>query len=88
MEYINKQNQDIKLFDKIIVSYEMGNVKSDRETFQELLDKVQILPEETLFIDDYEINVQRAKEVGIQGIVFKNANQLREELKIRYQIVL
>ena len=88
MEYLEEQNEDIKLFDKKIVSYELGNVKPDKETFPRVLDKAQIIAEETLFIDDHEINIQRAKEVGIHGIVFKNAKQLKEDLQEKYAIVI
>lgn len=86
MKYIDEQNQDIKIFKKRIFSYEIGSIKSDEQTFRELLKKTPMLAEETLFIDDLEINVKRAEEVGIYGIVFKNANQLREELKQKYAI--
>lgn len=88
MEYIEKNNQDIKLFDKKIFSYEIGCVKPDEETFGKVLEKAKILAEETLFIDDHEINIKRAKEVGIQGIVFKNAKQLKEDLEKKYEIVI
>lgn len=88
MEYLEEQNEDIKLFDKKIVSYELGSVKPDKETFPRVLDKAQIIAEETLFIDDHEINIQRAKEVGIHGIVFKNAKQLKEDLQEKYSIVM
>lgn len=88
MKYLEEQNQELKLFDKILLSYEIGNVKPDEETFNKVLKKAQILPEETLFIDDYEINIERAKEVGICGIVFKNAKQLTEDLKEKYSIVI
>lgn len=88
MEYLEEQNEDIKLFDKKIVSYELGSVKPDKETFPSVLDKAQIIAEETLFIDDHEINIQRAKEVGIHGIVFKNAKQLKEDLQEKYAIVI
>jgi len=88
MEYLEEQNEDIKLFDKKIVSYELGSVKPDKETFPRVLDKAQIIAEETLFIDDHEINIQRAKEVGIHGIVFKNAKQLKEDLQEKYAIVI
>ena len=86
MKYIEEKNEDIKIFDKKILSYEIGNVKSDKETFNKVLKIAQIVAEETLFIDDYEINIKRAEEVGIYGILFKNAEQLREDLENEYQI--
>ena len=86
MKYIEEKNEDIKIFDKKILSYEIGNVKPDKETFNKVLKIAQIVAEETLFIDDHEINIKRAEEVGIHGILFKNAEQLREDLEREYQI--
>ncbi len=36
--------------------------------------------EETIFIDDNPENIKRAKQSGIEGILFKNARDLEEEL--------
>ncbi len=81
MEYIQERNQDIDIFDKKIFSYEIGRLKSDKQTFNIILNQLQIEAQETLFIDDYEVNVKRAKEEGIKGIVFKSAKQLKKELE-------
>lgn len=80
MAYIEKNNQDINIFDQKIYSYEIGSVKPDEQTFRTVLNKTQVVPGETLFIDDHEINIKRAQEVGIHGIVFQNAEQLRKDL--------
>ena len=80
MEYIEEKNKDLKIFDKKIFSYDIGAVKSDKQTFKTVLEKVAIVADETLFIDDYEKNVKNAEEVGIHGIVFENAEQLRKTL--------
>lgn len=81
MEYIKERNTDIKIFNQIILSYEIGSLKTDKQTFTEVLNKTQIVADETLFIDDYDQNVKRAEEVGIHGIIFKDAKQLKGELE-------
>lgn len=81
MEYIQERNKDIKIFNQIILSYEIGSLKTDKQTFTDVLNKTQIVADETLFIDDYDQNVKRAEEVGIHGIIFKDAKQLKEELE-------
>ncbi len=86
VEYIEERNQEIKIFDKIIFSYEIHSLKSDESTFIKVVKQAKIVADETLFIDDYERNVKKAEQVGIHGIVFKNAKQLKEELEIKYQI--
>lgn len=87
MTYIEENNQDICIFDKKIFSYEIGSVKSDRKTFRTVLDETQVVADETLFIDDYEINIKRAEEVGIHGIVFEDAEQLEKELRLKYNLI-
>ena len=87
MEYIEENNKDLKIFDKKIFSYDIGAVKSDEQTFKTVLEKTGIVADETLFIDDYEKNVKNAEKVGIHGIVFENAEQLRKRLSSEYNLL-
>ena len=80
MEYIEENNKDLMIFDKKIFSYDIGTVKSDKQTFKTVLEQTGIIADETIFIDDYEKNVKNAEAVGIHGIVFENAEQLRKTL--------
>ena len=56
-------------------------IKIDEGVFEYVLDDLNIKADETIFIDDFEGNISRAQECGIKGIVFKDSNQLREELE-------
>lgn len=87
MKYIEERNSDIKIFDKKFFSYEIGSLKSDEETFRNVLKESQIVANETLFIDDNEENVKRAEESGIHAIVFQNAEQLENELHAKYNLI-
>lgn len=78
--YIEERNKDISIFEQKIFSYEIGTIKTDEQTFITVLNKTKIIADETLFIDDNEENIKRAEEVGIHGILFKDAEQLKEEL--------
>lgn len=80
VKYIEENNKDLQMFDKKIFSYDIGVVKSDKQTFKIVLEQTGIIADETLFIDDYEKNVKNAEAVGIHGIVFENAEQLRKTL--------
>lgn len=51
-------------FEKIFASYEVGICKPDRDIFELIIQQAEILPEETLFIDDGPANTQTAKEMG------------------------
>ncbi len=88
LEYIEEKNEEIKIFDKIIVSYKIGALKSDPFIFETILKENLMIPEETIFIDDNQKNIEKAEEAGIHGILFENAKQLKEELKEKYHIIL
>ena len=85
-DYIVETNQSLQIFDYIFFSYELGKLKSDAGTFQFVLEKLKINPSETIFIDDYQKNIDMAKAQGIHGILFQNAKQLQAELKEKYGI--
>jgi putative hydrolase of the HAD superfamily len=46
-----------------------------------VLDALGLSPEEVIFVDDSALNVSGASQLGIKGIVFKNVESLREELR-------
>ena len=87
MKYIEENNKDLEIFDKKIFSYDIGAVKSDEQTFKIVLEQAGIVADETLFIDDYEENAKNAEAVGIHGIVFENAEQLRKILSSEYHLL-
>lgn len=80
MEYILEKNKDLSIFENQYFSYQYNKLKTDDGTFDIIINDLNIKPEETVFIDDAERNVQCAQKSGIKGIVFKNSNQLRDEL--------
>ena len=87
MKYIEERNEDLRIFDKKIFYYNIGTTKSEVETFETVLEQTKIVANETLFIDDYEKNVKNAEAVGIHGIVFENAEQLRKTLSSEYNLL-
>ena len=80
-DYILKNNTDLDIFDEKFFSYELKRIKQDTDTFKVILEQLKINAKETIFIDDYQINIDMAKEQGIEGILFLNASQLENELK-------
>ena len=83
MEYIIQNNDGLSRFNKRFFSYEYGKVKSDSDVFEYLIHQTQIIPEETVFIDDSLVNVQNAQKSGIDAILFTDADSLEEELRKR-----
>jgi len=86
VDYILSTNKELEIFKHQYFSYEYGMLKNDKGTFKYILEKEQIIPSETIFIDDNKDNIEMANREGIQGIVFQNAKQLEYELK-KMQII-
>ena len=60
----------LSLLEKRIYSAVCGFVKPNREIFEYLCKECDILPTETLFIDDNEKNIEGARNFGIHGYLF------------------
>ena len=54
-------------FEETFLSYEMHLAKPDKAIFEKVLEEANLLPEETLFIDDSEANCKAAEELGIHA---------------------
>lgn len=67
-------------FDGVVVSADVRIVKPDPGIYQHLLDTYTLNPEECLFIDDREDNVEGARQVGMQVIQFRDDFGVIEEL--------
>ena len=70
----------LQMIDRYVVSGAEGYVKPDPRLFQVLLDRYNLKAEECTFVDDNPTNVDAAKQMGMQGIVFTNADMLRNQL--------
>jgi putative hydrolase of the HAD superfamily len=58
----------------------LGLRKPDEAIYRLVLQVTQRAPEECLFIDDREVNLECPRELGINTILFTDAAQLRTEL--------
>ena len=83
IEYILNTNDFLDIFDEKYFSYEFGSIKSEGKIFKEVLENLGVNSEEILFIDDSEKNVEVAKNLNIDAIVFKDVEQLVKELEYR-----
>lgn len=58
-------------FDGIVVSADVHVVKPDERIYRHLLKTYGLNPDECLFIDDLEQNVEGARRAGMSGAVFR-----------------
>jgi epoxide hydrolase-like predicted phosphatase len=68
-------------FHHIVISAEAGLMKPDPAIYRLALEKTGFEPEEAVFIDDFERNVEGARDVGLHAIHFQDAAQAREQLE-------
>jgi len=81
-EVIRNRYEFLKLFDRIIISGEYGIVKPDPAIFALTLELIGRRSRECLFIDDSPANIESARRLGFQTILFHSAEQLKADLKI------
>lgn len=64
----------IGLFDGVLFSAEVKCMKPQREMYGHLFERFGLKPEECFFIDDQPLNIQGARECGMDGYCFADGN--------------
>ncbi len=78
---INEKRGFFDIFDELILSNKIGMTKDDKRIFEYTLKKLSCKPEECVFVDDIQEFVNMAESIGMKGILFENAAQLKKDLK-------
>lgn len=71
----------LHLFDGKVLSGEVKMKKPEENIYKELLQRYSIQPEQALFVDDNEKNVETARKLGIRSHHFTTPEALRSELE-------
>jgi len=71
----------LRWFDGTVVSGFEGVAKPDVRAFKLLLDRFELDPAHTLFVDDSATNVEAARRAGLQAIQFESPEHLRRRLE-------
>ena len=72
----------LQMIDRYVVSGEEHLIKPDPRLFQVLLDRYQLNAADCIFIDDNPDNVAAACRMGMHGIHFIGADDLRQKLAL------
>lgn len=83
MEYMRQEFGWLAHFQHHTWSCELGIGKPDPAIYLHTCEKLDVLPSETLFLDDKHENVAAAEKVGLQAIQFSSVDQLRKDLEAR-----
>ena len=84
-ELVHLDNLDDKLrflkeVDGAVLSYQERLLKPERRIYEVLCERYGIVPEQAVFFDDKQENVDAAREFGLNAICFKGYEQGIEEL--------
>jgi HAD superfamily hydrolase (TIGR01509 family) len=75
-----------ELFDEVFISAEMHLAKPDPEFFRVCLERIGAMADVAVMIDDNAKNLEGAREVGIDTILFKDNESFQAEFKKFYKI--
>lgn len=81
VEKINSLYNFLEWFEGGVFSHEVGVRKPDPKIYQTTLEKACVRPEDSVFIDDKEINLPPARELGIHTILFTSPEECVEDLR-------
>lgn len=81
ISYLRENFDWLELFDFRTFSAEVRLIKPDPAIYEHTLRGLGVAAGEALFVDDREINVRAARELGIHALQFRGVAQLRRELE-------
>jgi len=68
-------------FDVMVISGDEGVTKPAPEIYDRAVERLEVAPEEAVFVDDMRVNVEAAKRVGLHAIRFRGLAPLRVWLR-------
>jgi len=80
-EHAIRQAEVFPLFDSVTLSHEVRSLKPDPALFEDALDKLDLLAEECVFIDDIPAFAQAASDHLLHGITYTTPVALMAELR-------
>lgn len=72
--------QQYHMLDVAVFSCAEGARKPEKRIYEIALDRLGVQPNEAVFIDDKQENIDAAGELGIHGILFASPEQVKKEL--------
>jgi putative hydrolase of the HAD superfamily len=79
--YLGKRFDFWRHFHGIVISGEVRMAKPQAEIFEYLLDRYGLKAADTVFVDDYPVNIEAAKALGFHTVLFQNAPQCEAALQ-------
>ena len=68
-------------FDGVFSTCNIGHDKKEPEFFHHVLKELGLEPQEILFLDDSQSNIDNARSLGIEAYLYDNLEVLKEHTK-------
>ena len=80
LDMLDEQYHFYAAFDHIYNSYYLGKGKRDPTLFTDVANDLSLKPSQILFIDDNAGNVERARDTGMQALLYVDRERFLSEL--------
>lgn len=80
-EYILPRFDFLKYVDEKVISSHVKMIKPDTAIYKHMLEKLDILPEESIFIDDAQANLGPAEVLGIHTVLFTTLDEAEQKVR-------
>jgi epoxide hydrolase-like predicted phosphatase len=67
-------------FERKVLSYKVGLAKPDNAIYELSLKEADVKPNEAVFVDDVQKNIDMANSLGIHGVLFRGPKKLEKDL--------
>ncbi len=79
--YLSQFAPVLRHFDELVLSHDIGLRKPDAEFFHHCQRAARVKASECVFVDDIPANIEGARAIGFQGIVYRPNEGLAEQLR-------
>ncbi len=71
----------LKKFNPVIFCMDIGHRKPDPAPYRQMLDQLKLKPNECIYVDNRENNLQTARNLGMQVVLATNTRQTVQDIK-------
>jgi len=76
LSFVREKHSWLNEFEVRVISCEVAEAKPEPAIFRLAAERLHLAPQDCLFVDDREANVEGAREVGMRGVHFESAKAL------------
>lgn len=81
IEFLRPKLPLLQRFDGLVLSYEVGHVKPERQIYERAVELAAVAPGRIAFFDDVPRYAEAATSLGVHGRVFTTVAAFREQLR-------